>query len=176
MRNLLIIGILLISMVSCNKLDKLTQFNIDYKETVTVPGNTIISLPFDLNDQELETNSSTSFENNNSNKDLVEKATLTKMQLDHKSPSSGDLSFIESISIFLEADGLPEIKIAWKDVVPENVGKTLDLDLTDADLKDYVKKDDLRIRINSVIDEALSQDQVIDINTSIFIDAKILGL
>ncbi|MGB1017855.1 MAG: hypothetical protein ACPGVH_02195 [Chitinophagales bacterium] len=176
MRNLLIIGILLISMVSCNKLDKLTQFNIDYKETVTVPGNTIISLPFDLDDQELETNSSTSFENNNSNKDLVEKATLTKMQLDHKSPSSGDLSFIESISIFLEADGLPEIKIAWKDVVPENVGKTLDLDLTDADLKDYVKKDDLRIRINSVIDEALSQDQVIDINTSIFIDAKILGL
>lgn len=176
MRNLLIIGILLISMVSCNKLDKLTQFNIDYKETVTVPGNTIISLPFDLDDQELETNSSTSFENNNSNKDLVEKATLTKMQLDHKSPSSGDLSFIESISIFLEADGLPEIKIAWKDVVPENVGKTLDLDLTDADLKDYVKKDDLRIRINSVIDETLSQDQVIDINTSIFIDAKILGL
>ncbi len=176
MRNLLIIGILLISMVSCNKLDKLTQFNIDYKETVTVPGNTIISLPFDLDDQELETNSSTSFENNNSNKDLVEKATLIKMQLDHKSPSSGDLSFIESISIFLEADGLPEIKIAWKDVVPENVGKTLDLDLTDADLKDYVKKDDLRIRINSVIDEALSQDQVIDINTSIFIDAKILGL
>ena len=76
---------------------------------------------------------------------MVEKATLIKMQLDHKSPSSGDLSFIESISIFLEADGLPEIKIAWKDVVPENVGKTLDLDLTDADLKDYVKKDDLRI-------------------------------
>lgn len=176
MKNLIIIGAIFLILVSCNKLDEHTQFDIDYTETITIPASTGLNLPFNLSDQELESNNSSTFENNNTNKDLIESAVLKQMQLNHRVPSNGDLSFINEITIFLEADGLPEIRIAWKENISDNVGKTIDLEVTDEDLKDYIKKDKLNIRVNSVTDEFLNDDHVIDVKTKFFIDAEVLGI
>ena len=95
MRNLLIIGILLISMVSCNKLDKLTQFNLDYSENITIPSSTIVSLPFEIVSPDITTNSESNFESNNTRKDLIEEVILTELKASIISPNSANFSFMK---------------------------------------------------------------------------------
>ena len=48
--------------------------------------------------------------------------------------------------------------VAWKDAVPADAGVTLNLDRSDADLKEYIKKDKFTLRVNAVTDEFLASD------------------
>ncbi|MEO9892163.1 hypothetical protein [Aurantibacter sp.] len=170
------IFIILISIVcSCSKLDELTKFNIDYETEVTIPASTGISLPFDIFTPDTETNSESKFESNDTRKDLIESIKLTKLQLDITSPDDADFSFIESIEVYINAEGLDEILIAYKEDVSETAS-ILDLDVTDIELKEYIKKDSYSLRLNTVTDETLGQDHEIDVNSTFYVDAKILGL
>jgi hypothetical protein len=49
------------------------------------------------------------------------------------------------------------------------------LNVSGADFQEYIKKDQFSLRCNTVTDELLTSDHEIDIATSFFIDAKILG-
>ena len=175
MRKYLSIFILTVLVSSCDKLDNLTKFNIDYDTQVTIPSSAGINLPFDVLTPDVETNSESRFESNDTRKDLIEEIKLTKLQLVITSPSGADFSFLESIEVFISADGLDELKIASKVEVPQDV-TTLDLEVSDADLKEFIKKDSYSLRLNSVTDEAISQDYELDVKSTFFVDAKILGL
>lgn len=169
------IFILAVLLSNCSKLDELTKFDVDYDTQVTIPSTTGINLPFDVLTPDTETNSESTFESNDTRKDLIEEIKLTKLQLFISSPSDADFSFLESIDIFISADGLEELKIASKVEVPETVS-ALDLEVSDADLKEYIKKDSYSLRLNTVTDEAMSQDHQVDVKSTFFVDAKILGL
>ena len=70
------------------------------------------------------------------------------MTLSVLSPENGDFGFLKSVSVSIVADGLDEIQIAWKDAVPEDAGNILDLETTDKDLKEYIKKDAFRLKVS----------------------------
>ena len=175
MRKYISIIVLAFIVSSCSKLDELTKFNMDYDTQVTIPSSAGINLPFDVLTPDTETNSESTFESNDTRKDLVEEIKLTKLQLALTSPSEADFSFLESIEVYISAEGLDEILIASKTEIPETVS-TLDLEVSDTDLKEYIKKDNYSLRLNTVTDEAMSQDHQIDVNSTFFVDAKILGL
>lgn len=175
MRKYISVIILAVLLSNCSKLDELTKFNMDYDTQVTIPSSAGINLPFDVLTPDTETNSESTFESNDTRKDLIEEIKLTQLQLVITSPSDADFSFLESIEVFISADGLDELKIASKVEVPETVS-TLDLEVSDTDLKDYIKKDNYSLRLNTVTDEAMSQDHQIDVKSTFFVDAKILGL
>jgi len=166
---------LVILLVSCDKLDELTKFDIDYDTQVSIPSSAGINLPFDIFTPETETNSESKFESNDTRKDLIEEIKLTRLKLNIISPSDADFSFLESIEVYISADGIDEIKIAEKTDVSETA-TILDLDIVDVDLKEYIKADSYNLRLNTVTDEAMSSDHVIDVHSTFFVDAKILGL
>lgn len=170
-------SILIITLLvfSCDKIDELTKFNMDYNMQVTIPATTGINLPFDILTPDTETNSESTFESNDTRKDLVEEIKLAKLQLQINSPSDADFSFLESIEVFISAEGLSEVEIASKTDVPENIS-ILDLEVVDTDLKDFIKKDSYSLRLNTVTDEAMSTDHTIDVKSTFFVDAKIFGL
>ena len=87
----------------------------------------------------------------------------------------GDFDFLNEIHIYIQAEGLSELKIASKTDIPADVDN-IDLDVNSNDLKEYIKKDNYSLRLNTVTDEAMSQDHQIDVNSTFFVDAKILGL
>lgn len=175
MRNLFITSLIFVVFIGCKKLEKLTQFEMNYSETVTVPATTLLNLPFNLDDREIESNSTSTFESNNTNKDLIETIYLQDLVIEHKSPSNGDLSFLQSVEVYIEAEGLPEIRVAYKENITNSVGNSLALETSKEDLKEYVKKDNINLRVHTVTDESLSQEQVLEIKTTFFVDAKILG-
>lgn len=160
----------------CKKLDKLTQFNMDYNTSVVIPSSTAVDLPFNIMTPDVQSNSESTFSINDTRKDLIQQIILKKMELTITDPADGDFSFLKSISIYISAQGLSEAKIAWLDSIPAGTGNILDLDTSDSDLKDYIKQDNFSLRLNTVTDELLTQDYHIDINSRFFVNAKILGI
>ncbi len=176
MKKIIILILSLISIISCDKIDKLTQFDLDMETQVTIPSGLPINTPFDIPTPPIPTQSSQVFENNNTSKDLIEQAKLKKMKLSIISPATGNFDFIKDIEIYISADGLPEKKIAWIYDHPNDRQNILNLETTTIDLKDYVKKDEISIRIKTVTDEILTQDYEIKVEYTFFIDAEILGI
>ena len=168
--------VLVLSFNSCKKIDKLTQFDLDYDESITIPSVLGINLPFNIYSPDIKTNTESIFEINNTKKDLVEQVNILKLVLKHRSPEKGDFDFLKGITIFISAEGVDEIKVAWKDNIPDDIGKTLELELTDANLKEYIKKDEFMLRVETITDKIILSDQDVDIQTSFFVDAKILGV
>lgn len=175
MRKHILALVIVISIFGCDKIDKLTKFDIDYNETVVIPSSAGIALPFNVLTPDIETNSESTFEVNDTRKDLIEEIVLTTLDLTITSPSNADFSFLKSINVYISAEGFDEVKIAWKDNVPSDV-TVLTLDVTGVDLKDYIKADKFSLRFNTETDELLASDHEIDVHSVFFVDAKILGL
>lgn len=164
-----------LSLSNCKKIDEFTQFDMNYNQTVVIPSSSGINLPFNLFAPDVETNSESEFAINDTRKDLIEEITLKTLGLEITSPSNGDFSFLKSIAIYINAEGLGELEIAKDDDVQGDNTKTLTLTPTALDLKEYIKKDQFTLRFKTVTDEVLTQDYHIRANTQFFVDAKILG-
>lgn len=167
--------IVFVTFFGCKKVDELTKFDMDYNTTVVIPSSTGINLPFNVISPSVTSNSESTFEVNDTRKDLIEEITLKKLELTVITPNGEDFSFLESISIYINAQDLPEVKIAWNDVVSSGAGSVLSLTTSNADLKEYIKKDNFTLRVNTVTDEVLTSDYHINIFSQFFVDAKILG-
>ena len=174
-KGLLAILIAFISLSGCKKIDELTQFEIDVDTKVTIPATADINLPFDVSSPDIPTNSYSTFAANQTRKDLVDEIVLKKFDLSLKSPQNGDFGFLKSIEIFIEASGLPELKVAWAENLPESVGNYLKLQTSSADLKEYIKLDEFSLRVKTVTDEVITYDHEIDVLSTYFVDAKIFG-
>jgi len=176
-KKILMLALLMgITLVSCKKLDKLTQFDITYHSEVTVPAAVPINVPFDILTPEVETNTEEEFENNNTHKDLIEEITLKKLVLTIIDPADETFDFLNSIEVYIETDDLPEKKIAWKEDIPENGLQQLELDTSGEDLKEYLMEDSFKLKVKTKTDHATTRDITIDIKTVFHVNAKILGV
>lgn len=176
-RSFLILFITVFIFSSCESLSKLTQFKMDFKETVTIQKSLPFETPFDLFTPDIVTNSESAFAVNNTSKDLVEQIKLTQLKLTIKSPSDSNFGFLKSISIFVSAGSdLPETKVAWKENIPLTVGKELLLDVTDADLQEYIKEKSFKLKLSTVTRKTIGSDYQLDLYTEFLVDVKVLGL
>ncbi len=159
----------------CKNIDRLTQFYIDYNKTVVISSFIGINLPFNIHIRDIETNSEREFAMHDTRKNLIENINLSSLDITLTKPTYADFSFLESIQVYLSADDLPEILVAWQDSIPENPGEFIQLEVTDAELKEYIKKDQFYLRVNTKIDELIFSDHEIDVHSKFFVDAKIVG-
>ncbi len=167
--------LLLVVVTNCKKVDKFTQFNLDYTETFVIPSSTGTNLPLNFFSPDIETNSTTEFEVNDTRKDLIEEIKLTRLDLTLKNPSSGNFDFLKSAEIYIAADGLSEAKVAYIDNIPNNSAKSISLTTTNADLQQYIKKDKFELKLKVVTDQILTSDHEIETYSVFYVDAKILG-
>lgn len=172
-RTFLPLLVLVISFSSCKKTAKLTQFNMEFNEVIVIPSSTGMNLPFNIQTPDIETNSEATFEINDTRKDLVEEIKLTHLNLILKSPENADFNFLKSTQIYLSAPNLNEIKIAWKDSIPDHSERTINLEITNSDLKEYIKKENFNVRVNVITDEFLATDYEVEIQSIFFVKAKL---
>lgn len=176
MRKQIIVFSCFVLMISgCKELDKLTQFNMEFNESVVIPASTGINLPFNILTPDVTTNSASTFSTNKTRKDLVDEIKLTKLELSITSPTNADFSFLKSISVYISAPGISEVKIAYKDEVPANAGVIVTLDVSGVDLKEYIKADKFSLRLNTVTDELLASDHTLNARSVFFVNAKIFN-
>lgn len=174
MKNLLLFSLIITAtLTGCNKLAKLTQFELEYDESVIIPSTIGVNLPFNIMTPDIPSDTESKFAVNNTRKDLISEINLTKLDLTLTSPSNSDLGFLKSIEIYISATGLVEHKIAWKNNIPSNPGNYLELETTDADLKEYIKQDSFKLRISTVTNRILTSDHHVDVHSAFLVKAKI---
>ena len=172
-----ILFVLIIIFSGCKLIDELTHFDIDYNYTFTLPafgGINLDNLNIESNDVENDTESK--FEIHDTRKDLVERATLKKFNVTISEPTDTKFTFINKVEIFVRTDELPEKLIAWKDDISENVGNFLKLETTSSDLKKYLTSDAIRVRLKTTSSSPLTEDLLLDLESTVEVDAKILGI
>jgi len=161
---------------SCKEIDKLTHFNMDFTSSITIDPTFIIDIPIDVWTPDIPTNSETTFENNDTRTDLIEQINLTQMNMTIISTDTQSFDFLKTIEIYINADGVEEKKMAWLLDIPQTGLKTINLEITDDDLKDYIKKDEYKLRTHTVTRQLISKSTDIEIKSSFFVDANILGI
>ena len=68
---------------------------------------------------------------------------------------------------------MDEAKIGWKDNIQSD-NTELNLEVTELDLKEYIKEEQFSLRLNTETDELLASDHDIDVYSVLFVDAKVL--
>ncbi len=174
--NLLIALFMVFVLTSCDQLSKLTQFEMPFTTSVTIPKSTPINLPFNLPTPEIETNSATFFSSKNVNVDLIDKITLKKLELSVTSPTNGNFNFLKTIEIYISAEGLNDLKVASLENIPNNSAMPLQLTVDTMNLKPYILKDKFGLKVKATTDELITTDYNVDVKTTFFVDAKIAGL
>jgi|TARA_R100000544_G_C2211735_1_gene52361 hypothetical protein len=176
MKKIVILVLLSIGLCSCDKIDDLTKFDLDYTTQYTIASGAILDVPFDVLTPEVTTDSESEFESNDTRKDLIESIKLKKLTLNLRTPVSGNFNFLNEITIFIKADGLPEQVIASASDIPEDNLRSIDIETENVELKAYIKKDSYSLRVRTTTDRIISEDHEIDIRTVFRVDAKILGI
>jgi len=175
MKKAIVLFLGVFALFGCDEIDKLTQFQMDYEASITLDAATDLSVPFEIGTPDIPTYSVSTFAANETRKELVEQIKLTKLDLYLSSPEKSDLGFIKSIEVFIQAEGLEKTRIAWAEEVPDAVADYLSLNVSNTDLKEYIKLDNFSLRVETVTDEVITTDHDIKIESTFFVDAKILG-
>lgn len=135
---------------ACDELSELLRFNIPISHEFTIPANNVVTLP-PLMINGIPTNSSSTFEDNGTAKDLVKEVRLEEVKLTITGPSQADWDFVDDIEVYINTAGEDEILIASIENAPNDGSAVLELNTVDSDLDAYIKKDefDLRFVINA---------------------------
>ena len=176
MKKLILLSVSLTIFAACKDLEKLTEFDMNYSSSVTIKKSTGLDLPVTLFTPDMETNAESEFAVNDTRKDMVEEIVLTGLDMTITSPSGQTFSFLKSIEVYIDAEDLPEVQVAYQSNVSESAGNKLSLETTGQDLKAYIIKDKFNLRVETVTDEALSRDTDIKIDSRFFVNARVLGL
>lgn len=174
--NLLLLCLSFVMLSNCDVIDELTHFDIDLQTNYSVPATTLIDTPFNFNTPEVTTESESTFENNDTNSNLIESIKLKRIKLTIDSPTEGNFNFLREMHVYIKADNVEEVEIANIYDLQNTNSNTLELDVLGEELEAYIKKDSYQLRIKTITDETLNQTHDITIDTKFRVDAKILGV
>lgn len=170
---LLPLALAIVTLTKCKKIDELTTFRMSYDSQVTVPANGVINLPLDILTPDITTNYQQQFSANDTRSDLVNEINIDGITITVKSPANQNLDFLKSINVYIAAEGMAEKEIASKNDIPDGLS-SLSLDYVSDNLKDYLTKDKIKLRVKTVTDKALTNDTELNIKTDFKVKAKIL--
>jgi hypothetical protein len=156
----------------------LLSFDIDSSGTSTIkgqPGGGLLGLgglPGFSGFSNLNFSSRSEFQNNNTNKDHISQARITRLKLTVQSPAGADLSFLSKIDFFIEAPSLPKVHIAGKTPLPTGQG-SVDLVLDDRDIAAYARSDSFTIT-TEVSGHAPTSDTTVRADLTLNVHATVL--
>jgi hypothetical protein len=157
--------------MGCKKETKPKETSIEVNFQESAP----FLVPFDLDvlDSQItlqtfsfETNTNSVLASKNSNKDLLEEAFIEYIRMNALAPDTLNFNFLKDIEVYMLADGLPEILGAYYYDIPNTKLRLLELETTKENMKEYLKKDALQLKIKVTLREVLKQGSILkmDIN------------
>jgi hypothetical protein len=166
MRNAIIAGASMILLVfsGCKEVDKLLTFTIDHQVTFQIENSSPVNLPIEISTPDVATNSSQTFQNNNTNAGLVKDVKLQEIKLTVVNPSGKTFSFLKSITLFISTSQTNEIELASLDNIPATA-TIITLTPTNANLDAFVKASSYKLRTSLVMRETLTEP--VDVRTDL---------
>lgn len=150
-----LLAIVTISIVSCNKIDDLLTFTISQEASMTISSS--LPSPINISTPDITTNSSESFENNNTKAELVKDVKLQELKLSITSPIDEDFSFLKSIHIYISTNSNDEIELAYMDNI-NSTAKSINLTCSTDKLDKYIKSSSFKLRSSITTREVTNED------------------
>ena len=155
-KKLIAVAIFGILATSCSVVDNLLTFTIDNQASVTIPAGFPVNTPIDFS-AETSSNSSTVFENNNTNADKVKDVRLKELKVTITDPTDKSFSFLKSIHMYISTNDSDEIELAFLDNI-NSTSNTISLTPTNEKLDKYVKAASFRLRVKAVTKETVTEN------------------
>ena len=174
MTRFLMLAMTLTVLFGCKK-GGFTQFDVEYETSFTIQNGTGISVPVSFLTPDIESNSEAEFEVNDTRKDKIQHITLTTLSLEITSPIGQEFDFLEDIELFISADGVDEILLAYVYNMENSVGNFINLTCSQSDFQEFIKQDKFTLRVRTVSDEYNLNDVEIKIKSTFNVDAKLIG-
>jgi len=179
-----ILAVLVVAgITSCQKtkddINKATEFDMSYSTDFTIPSSTLTApagtpsgttQPIDFNTPDISTASASRFTSESTTKDLISEIKMTRFTI---SNSGGNLNYLKSLSIYLRTTDLGDVLVATKTNIPQN-STSVDADLSDVNIKDYIFKDKIQFRINITLitSSGASGDQKLSTSQTVHVKGK----
>lgn len=162
----------LLAAVSCKKVDELTEFDIPYTTTQALPASGIpIGGTADITTPDVTSDSQSKFASNGTSKDLISSVSVSKFSVTNE---SGNLDFLRSFTVYIQADGVAEAQIASKTDIPKG-STSVSADVTGANVKEHLFKDKFRLRMTVTVDSLPAQEQQLRIDQTMHVSGKKLS-
>lgn len=128
---------------------KLVTISVEKQSTTTVEGGSILEnllgdLGFD-SFVSMDLTQSEELQNQGVEPGDIVDVRLVYLELEALSPPGADLSFIDSMDVYVSAPGLDEVRVASADDFPEGQA-VVSFDIADVDLTDYVVSESMTLR------------------------------
>lgn len=157
---------------SCSEIESLSApFVVNHQSMIVIRPLPDNGFPFDLASHPYVLLSEMEFDNESPRK--IMEVYVSDAKITIISPSGKDLSFLKSLDTYLVGKGLPDKLLAFHNNIPDEAGKTLVLETTDADIREYVKNRKYSLRFKTTIDEVLSEEVEILVATRFRVVAEI---
>ncbi len=119
----------------------------------------------------IPTNSAQYMKDYKTSGELINFVKLTKLTANIQEPQNGNFDFVDTIQVFLKADGLEEKLVAYKYGIPKGQS-SVDLDRADVDLKQYFLKDTMFLRFGGHFVGVPAAASKVELNTTFNLDAN----
>lgn len=175
-RILVMLSLVAVGLSACEKVDKLTQFTVTDRTALKIEAGPASLLPYDLYTPPVYSEASRELTFNNTKAEMLESVTLEEFRMVITQPFGRSWDFLKDIEVFIDADQLPEKKIAFEMDITDQINATLLLTTEDVQLTEYLKKGTYIIKTRLTTDKILTDDLDVSITTKFAVDAKVLGL
>lgn len=165
-------AILLLFLLLFTGCKKGITFILPYSATVTIPSTVGVDVPVSFPTPDIPTNSQVAFENNDTRSEWITSIGINSLEAEITAPVGEDFNFLESIHIYISADGLDELELAYLDPVPDLSVSTLTLTTTEHDFAEHIKQENFSIRTEVVVDEVSFFEREIEIGMIFNVSAK----
>jgi hypothetical protein len=150
--------IILISsiVVGCNAVQSIIKSTFPYTSSLIVPASSKINTTLSA------TSSASSLDQifgNQNGANYIKDVRVASVKLDASNPTNQNLGVLKSVKIFLMNSSGAEVMVASRNDLSENIGSNLALDVDNSRfLDDYVKVNNLRVRMEYILRSSLSSD------------------
>ncbi len=141
---------------SCSVVDKLLTFTVSDQYSLTIPKTFPLGIAVSVTTPDIPSSSSTEFENNKTNANLVKDVKLSELKLTITNPADKTFSFLKSIHVYI-TDGTDEVELAFLDDI-NSTSNSISLTTTNNKLDKYIKASTYKLRIEAVTKETLTTD------------------
>jgi hypothetical protein len=176
MKKLTILIALSIALFSaCKQVDEYTHFNVDHTETMDLPYPIMVDSLIVIETGKKDLASESTLALYSTERDRVEEVICSNITLQMVTPDDVDFSFLKSVEVYIYGPNTPEVRVAYKETIPDDVGTELRLETPEINLYKFLQDDFFRLRIEVIADEQIDSEYIIDAYSFYNIDAKILG-
>lgn len=169
---ILMLGLIVTVLFGCKKVE-VVKFDMTYERTIIIPNGTDISVPHITVMSGNLSNSESEFEANKTNKEEIEDISLTSLNMEIISPTGEEFDFIEDVELYISADGVDEMLLAYVYNMQNIVGNTISLTCAQSDFQEFIKQDKFTLRVKTISDEFNSSDVEIKISSTFLVEATV---